>query len=208
MLVFVRAPQAGQVKTRLAAEVGAECALAIYRRMAEHVVATVAALGEEARIRICFTPPDRRDDVEEWLGTGGDYRAQGEGDLGGRMERAFLPAFDEGFRKVVVVGSDLPGLTTRLLERSLELLDTHEAVIGPATDGGYYLLGLRRPLDLFRGIPWSTPQVLSRTFDRFRAEDVAPGILPSLNDVDEVGDLPEGYRAEYLMASRSGSAPK
>lgn len=208
VLVFVRAPSPGMVKTRLAKDVGPDTALAIYKRMTEHVLATVRGLDDEVETRIYFTPEDERNAVEEWLGEGLDYRAQGDGDLGARMDAAFKAAFDDEFQKVIVVGSDLPGLAADHLRLAISALSDRDAVIGPATDGGYYLLGLGRPLDLFQEIPWSTPEVLTRTLDRFVAAGVAPAALPRLNDVDTVEDLPPDYRLEYLSASASGSAPK
>ncbi len=208
VLIFVRAPIIGTVKTRLARNLGAEAALEIYRRMTAHVLATVHELGSAVETRIFFTPARHRTAVEEWLGVELDYHEQSDGDLGARMDAAFATAFEEGFRKVVVVGSDLPGLTSDHLSEAIAALDERDAVIGPASDGGYYLLGLSRPLDLFQRIPWSTPEVITRTLERFAALGVEPVRLGSLNDVDEVEDLPPDYRLEYRSARRSGSAPK
>lgn len=195
MLVFVRAPAAGAVKTRLAAAVGAEAALSLYRRLAEHTLREAAALaGEGVEVRVHHTPADAGDAVRGWLGAGPVYLPQAEGDLGMRMREAFARAFADGARQVVIVGSDLPALSAELLRRAFALLEAHPAVIGPARDGGYYLLGLTGLVDgIFDGIAWSTSEVLAATLARFHAAGVEPAMLEQLADVDEIGDLPEGW---------------
>jgi rSAM/selenodomain-associated transferase 1 len=195
VLVFVRAPEAGRVKTRLAAAIGAEAALRIYRRLAEHTLREAAALaGDGVQLRVHYTPADAGDAVRAWLGAGPAYLSQAEGDLGVRMEDAFARAFADGADQVVIVGSDLPALSASLLRRAFGLLDAHPAVIGPARDGGYYLLGLTGPVaGIFHGIAWSTPRVLAATLERFRAAGIHPPLLEELADVDEVEDLPPGW---------------
>ena len=196
--MFVRAPEAGRVKTRLAATLGAEGALRVYRRLAEHTVREARAV--DAELRIHFTPADREHDVRAWLGDGPRYLAQAEGDLGTRMDTAFRAAFADGAERVVIVGSDLPDLSAALLRRAFEALDQHPAVLGPARDGGYYLLGMRAMIPgVFDGVPWSTDAVLARTLERMRAAGVAPALLPRLADVDEADDLPAGW-AEWAVA--------
>jgi len=193
-LVFVRAPVRGRVKTRLAAAVGADAALRIYRRLAEHTLREVLGLGGEVQVRVHYTPADAGDAVRAWLGAGPVYLPQGDGDLGGRMEDAFARAFAAGAERVVIVGSDLPEVSTALLRRAFDLLDAHPAVIGPARDGGYYLLGVTRLVPgIFDGIAWSTPRVLAETLGRFRSAGIDPVLLEELADVDEVDDLPPGW---------------
>jgi hypothetical protein len=197
-LVFVRAPVAGQVKTRLAAALGAEGALRVYRRLAEHTLREARALGGEVRVH--FTPEDAGAEVRGWLGEGPRYLPQSAGDLGARMEAAFRAAFEDGADRVVIIGSDLPELSATLLRRAFDALESHPAVIGPARDGGYYLLGMRTMIEgLFDGIPWSTNEVLARTLERLRAAGIHPALLDTLSDVDEVDDLPAGW-AEWARA--------
>jgi uncharacterized protein len=202
VLVFVRAPEPGSVKTRLAAAIGNDAALRIYRRLAEHTLREAAALaGEGVQVRVHHTPAHAGDSVRAWLGAGPVYLPQAEGDLGARMEDAFARAFTEGAERVVIVGSDLPELSSELLCRAFDLLDGHPAVLGPARDGGYYLLGLMRPIaGIFDGIAWSTAEVLGATLARFRAAEIEPAMLEALADVDEVGDLPEGWMEDSLSA--------
>ena len=193
VLVFVRAPEAGRVKTRLAAAIGAEGALRVYRRLAAHTLAQVRQLAAEGvEVRVHYTPAGAGAAVREWLGDGPLYLPQAESDdLGMRMGDAFARAFADGAGRVVIVGSDLPELTTALLHRAFDLLESHPAVLGPARDGGYYLLGLREMVDdIFSDVPWSTPGVLALTLQRLHDAGVEPAILEELPDVDEVGDLP------------------
>jgi uncharacterized protein len=115
------------------------------------------------------------------------------------MQSAFEAAFAEGHRRVVIIGSDLPGLTATLLRAAFAHLHHHPAVLGPAKDGGYYLLGLREMIsELFHGIPWSTGEVFDRTMAKLRALGITPALLPALGDVDVAADLPEGWR-EWAM---------
>jgi rSAM/selenodomain-associated transferase 1 len=195
ILVFVRAPEAGRVKTRLAAEIGDEAALRVYRRLAEHAVAEARALGPDVALRIHFTPAEGGDRVREWLGADAAYLPQEDGDLGARMRAAFEAAFAAGHPRVVIIGSDLPDLSAEVLRRALRLLDSHPAVLGPAADGGYYLLGLREMVPgVFDGIAWSTDSVLAATLARLAAAGCQPAMLEPLRDVDVVADLPPGWR--------------
>lgn len=195
LLVFVRAPRRGTVKTRLAAALGADAALAVYRRLAEHTLATARELaGDGVALRVHHAPADAGEEVRAWLGDGPCYLPQGGGSLGERMEEAFRLAFADGARRVVIVGSDLPGLSAGLLRRAFAALREREAVVGPARDGGYYLLGLARPVEgVFRRIRWSTPEVLPATLARLGAAGAETLLLEELADVDEVGDLPPGW---------------
>ena len=195
ILVFVRAPQPGRVKTRLAAAIGDRAALRVYTRLAEHTLAAVRELAaEDVAIRVHYAPADAGDDVRAWLGNGPLYLPQADGDLGVRMKDAFARAFADGAERVVIAGSDLPEVSASLLRRAFELLDAHPAVIGPARDGGYYLLGLRGMIEgIFDGMGWSTPHVLRATLERFSAAGVEPAALEELADVDTVDDLPPGW---------------
>jgi rSAM/selenodomain-associated transferase 1 len=197
LLVFVRAPEPGRVKTRLAAAIGDQAALRVYRRLAEHTLAEARALAaEDVAIRVHYAPADSGDVVRAWLGTGPLYLPQADGDLGMRMQDAFARAFADGAERVVIVGSDLPEVSASLLRHAFDLLDAHPAVIGPARDGGYYLLGLRKMIGgIFDGIEWSTSTVFQSTLKRLGAAGVDPAALEVLSDVDTVDDLPPGWFA-------------
>jgi uncharacterized protein len=194
VLVFVREPVAGRVKTRLAAEIGTEAALRVYTRLAEHAVTQALRLGPAVQVRVHYTPDGARGVVQQWLGGGPVYLPQHGDDLGDRMRSAFQAAFDRGFRQVVIIGSDLPRMSTDLLRHAFALLDQHPVVLGPADDGGYYLLGLRQMQDVFHGIPWSTDRVLDCTSQRLRRAGISPALLEPLRDVDHAADLPDDLR--------------
>lgn len=192
------------MKTRLARAIGEDAALRIYRRLAEHTVREAAEL-KDVQLLLHYTPAEAGDDVRAWLGARALYLPQAEGDLGERMKDAFARAFADGADQVVIVGSDLPEMSAALLCDAFALLDTRSAVLGPARDGGYYLLGLTRPVDgVFEGIAWSTPDVLAATLVRLRAAGVEPALLEERMDVDEVEDVPEGWLAELSATEKPG----
>jgi rSAM/selenodomain-associated transferase 1 len=187
--VFVKTPAPGQVKTRLAAAVGGQRAAAIYRDLGRRVIAACA--GADHDTVVWFAPANARQTVRDWLGGLGvaGYRAQIAGGLGARLEDAFQRHFDEGAGRVLVIGSDCPDVDAPLVRRAFAALDEHDVVLGPARDGGYYLIGLRAPApQLFRGIPWSTEAVLGETLARVRQLALRPRLLPTLRDIDTVND--------------------
>jgi len=188
LLVFAKAPVEGRVKTRLAQDVGAPAATRYYRALARRVVDQVR--GGEYRIRICFDPPGALETVQEWLGPlGVEFRPQSPGTLGDRMHQALAGCKAAGGR-ACVIGTDAPGVHRALVEEAFFLLEDADVVFGPALDGGYYLLALRRPdPELFRGIPWSTPRVLQASLDRARAAGLRVALLPPLPDMDTHADL-------------------
>jgi uncharacterized protein len=188
LLVFAKDPVPGRVKTRLAAEVGPDEAARIYRSLGRSVVDQIR--GGPYRTVVCFDPPDARTAVEEWLGTHGvEFHPQSPGNLGDRLEAAFGWALEESDR-VLVIGTDAPGVDAKEMEAALRTLEEADLVLGPALDGGYYLLGLRNPApELFRGIPWSTAKVLEATRARARELGLEEVLLPPLRDVDTREDL-------------------
>ena len=191
LAVFVKDPRPGTVKLRLAGALGAEAAAAVYRVMAEGVVRRTAPRSDEYDRVIVFDPPDARRSVEEWLGVeAAVLMPQSPGDIGVRMERAFEDLFARGARRVAVTGTDVPALEREDVRAALESLDEHDVAIGPATDGGYYLIALKRPQpELFRGIAWSGPDVLTRTLERAATGNLDVRVLRTMGDVDTVEDL-------------------
>lgn len=191
LLVFSRAPRPGEVKTRLARTLGNERAAAIYRRMGRLVVDQVA--DAPAAVTVCFTPDCAEREVREWLGPAvAQYWPQGSGELGDRMSRMFDRALQVSGR-AIVIGTDAPAVDDGTIRRALQALDRADMVLGPSRDGGYYLLGLRRPRPgLFTGIRWSTGSVLSETVDRARAEGLAVTFLEVESDIDTAADLTPG----------------
>lgn len=188
VLVFAKAPRAGDVKTRLASGVGDAAAAGIYRRMGRAVIDQLA--GVRAGITVCYAPRGAEDEVREWLGdVPGRYWPQPDGDLGRRMRLMFDRAFEAADR-VVVIGTDAPTVGADTVHRALDALDSADVVLGPATDGGYYLMGLRAPdPGLFADIPWSTERVLGETAARARESGARVTYLEPQSDIDTADDL-------------------
>lgn len=188
VILLARAPRLGRVKTRLAADVGDQRALEIYRRLGLRVVRQIAPV---ASITVWFEPPDALDEMRAWLGDC-TYRPQPEGDLGTRLAHAFAEHFaNNPGEPAVAVGTDAPGVDAGVIADASRALCGAEIVIGPASDGGYYLIGLTRfHGELFVGIPWGTERVFETTAAASAAVGVAPVILRELRDVDRVADLP------------------
>lgn len=187
VIVFARAPVVGQVKTRLAREIGEARALELYRWCA----ATVLAQLHDPRwaLWVAFTPADQRPLTEAALGPADRWIAQPDGDLGDRLAAAAATAFAEGDGPVLLVGTDCVALTAARVAEALTHLAAHDAVLGPALDGGYYLLGLARPLPLFEGVAWSTATVADDTRKNLRRAGATWAELPPEQDLDEVADL-------------------
>ncbi len=188
--VFVKAPVAGRVKTRLAADVGPRRAARLYRGMGREIVARCVR-PEAYRTVIWFSPPGAQRLVRTWLGglPVSGFAPQRDGGLGVRLSAALGRHFGEGARRVVVIGSDCPHLERGSITRAFAALDVSDVVIGPAGDGGFYLLGLRAPAaGLFRGVAWSTASVGDQTLANAERLGLACSLLPTLRDVDTVAD--------------------
>ncbi|MCC3152456.1 TIGR04282 family arsenosugar biosynthesis glycosyltransferase [Hymenobacter sp. BT770] len=190
LLVFARVPALGQVKTRLAAGVGDTEALAIYHELLGITRAAIAEAGVAATVWLAGTagPEPTALEAQEWAQL--TARSQQAGDLGQRMTAAFAAAFAAGAEKVAIIGTDCPGLRPEHLTEAFALLSQHDVVLGPATDGGYYLLGLRQPQpELFQNKAWSTETVLADTVADARRLGRRVALLPELHDVDTAEDL-------------------
>ncbi|MCA9736645.1 MAG: TIGR04283 family arsenosugar biosynthesis glycosyltransferase [Gemmatimonadota bacterium] len=193
VLVFAKLPVPGQVKTRLARDVGPERAAALYAGMGRAVVDRLR--GGPYRLIVCHDPPERSEEVAAWLGRSGtEFWPQRAGDLGERLVHALAVALGQADR-VCVVGTDAPDLDRDLVAQAFANLGPGRVVLGPARDGGYYLLGLSEPCPaLFRDIQWSTPAVADQTRARARGEGLTVVELPPLTDVDTLADLPPALR--------------
>lgn len=181
LIIFVRKPEKGKVKTRLAATVGVEKALEIYIELLTHTRAISS--GVDAAKVVFYAHEIELDDL--WNGQGFTKKLQGNYDLGGKMKEAFSTLFEMGFEKVLIIGSDCLELSTAIIEEAFEVLEKKEVVIGPAKDGGYYLLGLKKLLPgLFENKQWSTEHVFQQTIDDLQNENIDYHVLISLTDVD------------------------
>ncbi len=201
LLVFVKAPRPGVVKTRLAATLGIEAAAALYRAIAgEEIRRTAPRAGEYERLFV-FTPEDARAEMEDWL-PGEALEAQQGADLGQRMAGAFATAFASGAGRVAIVGSDVPACGREHVVEAFAALEESDVVLGPTHDGGYYLIALDRPRPaLFQSIPWSTPSVLPATAERAGVLGLSARMLDPLRDIDTLDDLrAEWPRVRLLVA--------
>lgn len=209
LIVFTRYPEVGKTKTRLIPALGAEGAAALQRQMTEFTLKQIEELADlyksnlmgrssfplsipssvELAVEIRFAGGDRTL-MQDWLGSRWSYQPQAAGDLGERMQQAFQSAFERGSRQVVTIGIDCPELDAPRLAQAFQALQGHDLVLGPATDGGYYLIGLRRLIpELFSGIAWGSDQVFRQTIAIAETKGVAIARLAPLTDVDRPEDL-------------------
>jgi rSAM/selenodomain-associated transferase 1 len=188
LVIFVRNPILGQVKTRLAKDIGDERALAIYLQLLEHTLKITRSLS----FRKFIYYADEVSDYDLWSVPGYTKRMQSGTNLGERMLNSFKELFEQGFTRIVIIGSDCLQLQAENLQEAVTLLESNTAVIGPASDGGYYLLGLTKLYpDLFVNKPWSTDQVLTKTIDDFNNQGISYALLEELSDIDDITDLEE-----------------
>jgi rSAM/selenodomain-associated transferase 1 len=185
LIVFLKEPVPGQVKTRLAPLLGAEAAAALYAALVDHAL---AALRGPWRRMLFAAPADAVSRLAQRLAE--PVLPQAEGDLGERMTAAFDAAFASGAERAVIVGTDCLSLSAIDVEDAFESLAAHDVVLAPALDGGYVMLGLRAPRPaLFAGVEWSTPRVMSQTLERVARAGLTFARLPRHGDLDTLDDL-------------------
>ncbi len=185
LLIFIKNPRLGHVKTRLARTMGDEAALKTYQILLEKT--RLAALSAPLRRLLFYS--EQIEPSDAWDASVFEKRVQTEGDLGARMQHAFEQAFELGAEKVAIIGSDCPELTPAILQSAFDLLDQHDFVLGPTPDGGYYLLGMKQMESaVFQDIAWSTEHVLSQTVAVITAHQKTHVLLPVLSDVDTEAD--------------------
>ncbi|MGL6108795.1 MAG: TIGR04282 family arsenosugar biosynthesis glycosyltransferase [Rubrivivax sp.] len=189
LIVFARAPVAGQAKTRLIPALGAAGAAALAERLLAHALDTAMSAGFE-HVELCAAPDSRHPALARWAGLPGLMLAdQGDGDLGERMHRALTRALRQHPR-ALLMGSDVPALGSHCLVQAAAALAYHDAVFVPALDGGYALVGLCRPApQLFAGIAWSSALVMAQTRALARQTGLRWAELPAVADIDEPADL-------------------
>ncbi|MEN3334770.1 MAG: uncharacterized protein V7641_4135 [Blastocatellia bacterium] len=191
LIIFTRYPEPGRTKTRLIPALGAVGAADLHRRMTEQAMATARrfATRQAVALEVRYSGGDAAL-MQQWLGANLRLRAQSNGDLGARMRDAFNEAFQQGCERVVIIGTDCPGITSDTLASAFAALLQNDLVLGPASDGGYYLIGLSRAIpQLFDGILWGTDSVLRHTLQIAEAADCRYGLLERLDDVDRPEDL-------------------
>ena len=189
LVVLARWPAPGRCKRRLASSLGVEAAARVQARLTGHTLAVARQLGIELVLAVDGLAPRAARRLGDQLGVG-RIVLQGRGGLGVRMQRQFQRAATERARRVVLIGSDLPQLERADLASAFAALDHQEAVLGPACDGGYWLIGLRRPEPaLMEGIAWGSEQVLEQTLAALARRGLEPALLPWRRDLDRGEDL-------------------
>lgn len=186
LMVFIKNPVAGRVKTRLAASIGDANALQIYKTLLDYTRRVAADVNSDRQVWYS-SKIDRRD---LWSENDFEKKLQSNGDLGERMTDAFQQGFSDGYEKIVIIGSDCAELTSEHVEKAFRALDSYEAVLGPSRDGGYYLLGLSCYIEeIFRNVEWSTANVFDVTTDILTKHSTSYDVLETLNDIDTIDDL-------------------
>lgn len=199
ILIFLKAPRVGFVKTRLAQAVGAERALEVYRQLVE---GQLQRLETVEQVEIHFTPADAASEMQAWLGPDRSYHPQVEGGLGERLASAIQSSFDGGAASVFCIGGDCPALGEAQIDAAMTALnDGEDVVFGPTEDGGYYLVGLKSPQpELFQSIAWSTGTTLQSSLAVAAKLGLKVKLLERLYDVDEASDLDRALGEGYFRS--------
>lgn len=201
LIIFVKNPELGKVKTRLAASVGNEAALTIYRQLLRKTREVTRPVPVDKVVYYSVSI----DHNDLWENEHYHKACQQGPDLGERMKNAFQKSFAEGYERVCIIGSDCMEISSSLIEEAFEKLQSSDAVIGPSQDGGYYLLGMNRfMLQLFENKAWSTDTVFASTLDDLNAPGMSYCELPVLNDVDTVEDLGHWFSETYQPGTTPG----
>jgi rSAM/selenodomain-associated transferase 1 len=191
LIIFYRNPKMGRVKTRLAATVGQEKALQIFNKLSLHTKDITRTLEFD---KIVFYS-DAIDLIDIWPNAVYLKALQRGGDLGARMKHAFVAGFETGYSSICIIGTDCYELTQDIIRQAFEGLKSFDAVIGPARDGGYYLIGMNEPhVDVFKNKQWSTESVLQDTLNDFESLGLKYLKLQVLSDVDGEDDLPDEWK--------------
>tara|TARA_Y100001968_G_scaffold122883_1_gene111806 strand:+ start:10092 stop:10712 length:621 start_codon:yes stop_codon:yes gene_type:complete len=184
LLIFTRNPEFGKVKTRLARDIGHQAALDIYKFLLAHTAKICTPLDTEKAVYYSEEIPNN----DLWNATVFQKKKQIGEDLGERMQNAFAEGFNLGYSKIIIIGSDLYDIETKDLEQAFKVLNNHEIVIGPAEDGGYYLLGMKQlHPKLFKNKNWGTATVLQDTINELKKSNYK--LLEKRNDVDLYSDI-------------------
>ena len=206
LIIFTRYPETGTTKTRLIPLLGTEGAANLQRKMTEHTLSRMTELtaSNDLTIEIRYDGGNEQL-MRRWLGAKFEYAPQGDGDLGKRMQRAFEDVFESGAESAVIIGTDIPDLTVKILKKAFTVLKQKEMVLGPARDGGYYLIGFKKTAfsqadgDLFSGITWGERDVLQKTIKIAMDLGFSFSLVDELNDVDRPEDFYIWERSQSLV---------
>jgi uncharacterized protein len=191
LILFVKYPERGKVKSRLAVYLTDDLAAGLYENFVRDIITTLEKCSFS--FRIYFYPPGKEEKIKKLWGENYQYAAQSGADLGERMKNAILAEFATGFKLVSLIGSDCPDLSPDIIEESFRARENHSgSVIGPSADGGYYLIGFRQDAfcpDIFSGMKWSNSSVFEKTMNILQSKKCQPAVLPQWRDVDTKEDL-------------------
>ncbi len=191
LTIFTRYPESGHTKTRLISALGGEGAAALQKKLTEEIIQKIEQLVKSSTIEpVIYFEGGDLESMQNWLGQDLRYKPQSPGNLGEKLKKAFGDAFSAGAQRVVTIGCDCPGLSKEHIGKAFDALYLHDLVLGPATDGGYYLIGIKYSIDaLFENIPWGTDKVFEKTVSLAQQLGLSVKFLEELNDVDRPEDL-------------------
>jgi len=192
VIVFVKYPDPGEVKQRLARQIGSTAAAQLYQSMVKDQLHTLQQT--QLPLYLLFTPSHEEENVSQWLGSQYSYIPQQGENLGQRMHHAFTSLFQHGYARVILLGSDIPDVPFEYLTQADHSLALHDVVIGPAVDGGYYLIGFNKHSyhsSVFDDISWGLDTVLSQTRDRIDKLHLSSHQVPVWYDIDTIEDVYE-----------------
>jgi rSAM/selenodomain-associated transferase 1 len=190
LLLFVKYPENGGVKTRLAKSIGDAAAVSLYKCFVEDILSSLQCIN--AHTWICYYPESSIDDMPGWLGSSYFYLLQKGENLGKRLQHCFKSSFDKGFEKTIVLASDIPEISENIINNAFKILEYKDAVIGPSFDGGYYLVGFNKKsyaAQIFDDISWSTDLVYEETLRKIEAYKLRYSVLDKINDMDTIDDI-------------------
>ncbi len=209
IFVMMKYPEVGGVKARLAQSIGEEAAASLYRAFIQDTLTTVRSL--DIPFHIAVYPPESHEQFAQWLGPSYQFFHQQGMNLGKRLQNGFATMFMNEYQQVIALASDSPDLPIEILQTAVSSLQTNKVVIGPATDGGYYLIGFSNDFfipDAFEEISWSTETVFQETLSRIESVTHQVHVLPQWADIDTKSELKEFYETYQMQPSKTLHAMK
>jgi uncharacterized protein len=205
LIVFTRYPVPGITKTRLIKDIGANGAADVHKKLTENIIDQIKELQNKRELscEVCYTGGNL-EEIQTWLGNDLTYTEQVKGDLGERMHSSITRAINTGNKKVLVIGTDITDPVTGYIEKAFSALDEKDIILGPTLDGGYWLIGMKRAVNIFDGVNWGTETVLARTLELIKQQGLTPLLLPEINDIDTVDDLIRCGQREVIRQNLSG----
>jgi rSAM/selenodomain-associated transferase 1 len=204
VIIFLKYPEIGKVKTRIAKTLGGNFSAEFYKICAEYILNECLKLKESGiDLYIFYESPENKNKIKSWVPDSFKLVCQKGENLGKRMYNAFSNFFKDKEEKIILIGTDIPDLSSSLIKETFKYLENHNAVIGQSSDGGYYLIGLSElNKDIFTGIPWSTDKVLEITLKKLEKRNSSYKLLPELIDIDTEDDI-----VRWLRRNPAGSHP-